>query len=91
MTSYNMSVDNITELEFTTPIFPGFSNETGNDQKVHSARDFYIGLFLACSSSAFIGASFIFKKKGLLNLSVRAGMCDLWFSLYCLVDINGSE
>ena len=39
-----------------------------------AAKDFYIGLSLACSSSIFIGASFIFKKKGLLNLSVRAGM-----------------
>ena len=36
-------------------------------------RDFYIGLFLACSSSIFIGTSFILKKKGLLRLSHRAG------------------
>ncbi|XP_034037784.1 magnesium transporter NIPA2 [Thalassophryne amazonica] len=39
--------------------------------------DFYIGLSLAISSSLFIGASFILKKKGLLRLagkgSVRAG------------------
>lgn len=39
--------------------------------------DFYIGLSLAVSSSAFIGASFILKKKGLLRLaskgSTRAG------------------
>ncbi|XP_067947963.1 magnesium transporter NIPA2-like isoform X2 [Watersipora subatra] len=38
-----------------------------------SNTDFYIGLTLACSSSIFIGASFILKKKGLLNLSIRAG------------------
>lgn len=39
--------------------------------------DFYIGLSLALSSSVFIGASFILKKKGLLRLaskgSTRAG------------------
>ncbi|XP_054647466.1 magnesium transporter NIPA2 [Dunckerocampus dactyliophorus] len=39
--------------------------------------DFYIGLSLAVSSSVFIGASFILKKKGLLRLaskgSTRAG------------------
>ena len=32
-------------------------------------RDFYIGLALAISSSAFIGTSFIVKKKGLLRVS----------------------
>lgn len=36
-------------------------------------RDFYIGLFLAISSSLFIGSSFIIKKKGLLKLNIRAG------------------
>lgn len=40
-------------------------------------KDFYIGLSLAVSSSVFIGASFILKKKGLLRLaskgSTRAG------------------
>ncbi|XP_061895914.1 magnesium transporter NIPA2 [Entelurus aequoreus] len=40
-------------------------------------EDFYIGLSLAVSSSLFIGASFILKKKGLLRLaskgSTRAG------------------
>lgn len=46
-------------------------NDVPNDEQ--STKDFYIGLTLACSSSIFIGASFIFKKKGLLNLSVRAG------------------
>ena len=32
-------------------------------------RDFYIGLALAISSSAFIGTSFIVRKKGLLRVS----------------------
>lgn len=40
-------------------------------------KEFYIGLSLAVSSSVFIGASFILKKKGLLRLaskgSTRAG------------------
>ncbi|XP_033829765.1 magnesium transporter NIPA2 [Periophthalmus magnuspinnatus] len=40
-------------------------------------KEFYIGLSLAVSSSIFIGASFILKKKGLLRLarrgSTRAG------------------
>ena len=35
--------------------------------------NFVIGLTLAVSSSLFIGTSFIFKKKGLLKISVRAG------------------
>ncbi|PAA61798.1 hypothetical protein BOX15_Mlig009478g1 [Macrostomum lignano] len=38
--------------------------------------DFYIGLFLAMSSSLFIGTSFILKKKALIRLSnrgIRAG------------------
>lgn len=48
--------------------------------------DFYIGLTLAVSSSAFIGGSFILKKKGLLRLaskgSMRAGMvfCEYDFT-----------
>lgn len=36
--------------------------------------DFIIGLALAIFSSSIIGTSFIFKKKGLLRLSVRAGV-----------------
>lgn len=36
--------------------------------------DFYIGLSLAVSSSAFIGASFILKKKGLLRLAGKGSM-----------------
>ncbi|CAD5116123.1 DgyrCDS5048 [Dimorphilus gyrociliatus] len=45
---------------------------------ISQSTDFYIGLSLAILSSAFIGSSFILKKKGLLKLaaqsqSVRAG------------------
>lgn len=36
--------------------------------------DFYIGLSLAVSSSVFIGASFILKKKGLLRLASKGSM-----------------
>lgn len=36
--------------------------------------DFYIGLSLATSSSLFIGASFILKKKGLLRLASKGSM-----------------
>lgn len=36
--------------------------------------DFYIGLSLALSSSLFIGASFILKKKGLLRLASKGFM-----------------
>lgn len=32
-------------------------------------KDFLIGLVLACSSSVFIGSSFVFKKRGLLKLA----------------------
>lgn len=49
--------------------------------------DFYIGLGLAISSSAFIGGSFILKKKGLLRLarkgSMRAGMVTFTDSQTC--------
>lgn len=34
---------------------------------VNYSRDFLIGVFLAVGSSAFIGTSFIVKKKGLLR------------------------
>ncbi|CAB1418291.1 unnamed protein product [Pleuronectes platessa] len=37
-------------------------------------QDFYIGLSLALSSSLFIGASFILKKKGLLRLASKGSM-----------------
>ncbi|GBM46642.1 Magnesium transporter NIPA2 [Araneus ventricosus] len=44
----------------------------------HVTYDFYFGLSLAVSSSLFIGASFVIKKKGLLRLGsqgqTRAGL-----------------
>ena len=39
----------------------------------HSNVDLTIGLVLGVSSSVFIGTSFIFKKKALVKLSLRAG------------------
>jgi hypothetical protein len=57
------NITNTTEMSLVNP----------NEQ-----RDFYIGLFLAISSTIFIGTSFILKKKGLLKLArtanARAGM-----------------
>ncbi|KAG5674704.1 hypothetical protein PVAND_004656 [Polypedilum vanderplanki] len=38
-------------------------------KKAVNTREFYVGLLLAISSSFFIGASFIIKKKGLLRLA----------------------
>lgn len=46
------------------------SNHTSNDSHV-AYGGFYVGLILAVSSSAFIGASFILKKKGLLRLAAK--------------------
>ncbi|XP_007507840.1 magnesium transporter NIPA2-like isoform X2 [Monodelphis domestica] len=37
-------------------------------------NNFYIGLCLALSSSIFIGASFILKKKGLLKIASRGSL-----------------
>lgn len=37
----------------------------------HVSYNFYVGLGLAISSSIFIGASFVIKKKGLLKLGVQ--------------------
>ncbi|XP_050425513.1 magnesium transporter NIPA2 [Adelges cooleyi] len=39
----------------------------------YSMTDYYIGLGLALSSSGFIGASFIIKKKALIHLSLGSG------------------
>lgn len=38
-------------------------------KKIATTREFYVGLLLAISSSFFIGASFIIKKKGLIRLA----------------------
>ncbi|XP_064636353.1 magnesium transporter NIPA2-like isoform X2 [Lineus longissimus] len=43
-----------------------------NPVNPNAERDFYIGLFLAISSTIFIGSSFILKKKGLLKLARTA-------------------
>lgn len=43
--------------------------QKGKDIGQALRRDFLIGLILAISSSAFIGTSFIVKKKGLLRVS----------------------
>ena len=48
------------------PVLPA---EGSNVPVAQYTRDFYIGLALAVSSSAFIGTSFIVKKKGLLRVS----------------------
>ena len=44
-------------------------SQDSNTLVAQYTRDFYIGLALAVSSSAFIGTSFIVKKKGLLRVS----------------------
>lgn len=43
-------------------------------RQVPLSTDFIIGLVLAISSSAFIGTSFIVKKKGLLKVALSAGV-----------------
>lgn len=40
-------------------------------QVPHMIYNFYVGLGLAISSSIFIGASFVIKKKGLLKLNIQ--------------------
>lgn len=51
----------------------GMAHEVEDDEfTMHDeSKDFFIGLALAISSSIFIGASFIFKKKGLLRLEAK--------------------
>ena len=53
------------------------SSEFQEEQPPHVSYNFYVGLGLAISSSIFIGASFVIKKKGLLRLTAlgqtRAG------------------
>nr|XP_033338143.1 magnesium transporter NIPA2 [Megalopta genalis] len=44
------------------------------DSKSYSSKHFYIGLGLAISSSGFIGASFIIKKKALIRLQRCGGL-----------------
>ncbi|KAJ8672582.1 hypothetical protein QAD02_003841 [Eretmocerus hayati] len=52
-------------------------NEDSADYLAHNdttSSDFYIGLGLAVSSSVFIGASFIIKKKALIKLQKYGGL-----------------
>lgn len=41
------------------------------DDSAKSITEFYVGLFLAISSSIFIGSSFILKKRALLRLAAK--------------------
>lgn len=53
------------------------TTETTIIAQPYDETDFHIGLFLAISSSIFIGSSFIIKKKALIQInragSLRAG------------------
>ena len=57
----------------------GMEHEVEDDEfTMHDeSKDFFIGLALAISSSIFIGASFIFKKKGLLRLEAKVNAHSL--------------
>ncbi|XP_031845234.1 magnesium transporter spict [Nomia melanderi] len=50
------------------------STEIVVDSKLYDKTDFYIGLGLVISSSVFIGASFIIKKKALIHLQRRGAV-----------------
>ncbi|XP_062569105.1 magnesium transporter NIPA4-like [Saccostrea cucullata] len=70
-TTVEVAVDNTTNItDLSNQTMPYTTPE-------EEVRNFYIGLFLAISSSVFIGTSFIFKKRGLLKLAkyqaTRAG------------------
>ncbi|XP_061164060.1 uncharacterized protein LOC133173136 [Saccostrea echinata] len=70
-TTVQIAVDNTTNItDLSNQTMPFTTPE-------EEVRNFYIGLFLAISSSVFIGTSFIFKKRGLLKLAkyqaTRAG------------------
>lgn len=64
------------------------SSEFQEDFLPHVNYNFYVGLGLAISSSVFIGASFVIKKKGLLKLNVagqtRAGVFFFLFLRYLM-------
>lgn len=55
---------------FIPPMTSESNNETSDVTPV-AYGGFYVGLILAVSSSIFIGASFILKKKGLLRLAAK--------------------
>ena len=46
-------------------------------------KNVIIGLLLGISSSVFIGSSFIFKKKALMRLSLRAGTSAVQKQEFC--------
>ncbi|VVC34269.1 Hypothetical protein CINCED_3A023849 [Cinara cedri] len=47
--------------------------DTDEQIRMYNMTDYYIGLGLALSSSGFIGASFIIKKKALVQISLGSG------------------
>ncbi|XP_053980468.1 magnesium transporter NIPA2 [Hylaeus anthracinus] len=50
------------------------TTKMAGDTKLYDITDFYIGLGLTISSSGFIGASFIIKKKALIRLQRYGGL-----------------
>jgi len=74
----NDHVPALNELANEESMTPKMVGGTGHDvtddgyvANPDSNKDFVVGLSLAISSSLFIGASFIFKKKGLLRLEAK--------------------
>ena len=59
--------------ESLTTVTPSPSSASTEQHRVPLSTDFIVGLVLAISSSAFIGTSFIVKKKGLLKVARSAG------------------
>ena len=57
----NVAASSLSELE--PDVLPCIIHTAG----VHYSKEFVVGVVLAVSSSAFIGTSFIVKKKGLLR------------------------
>eukprot|EP00731_Ephydatia_muelleri_P031003 Em0022g517a len=68
-----LSTTSINELEVTSAT-PSPPSACAESRHVPLNTDFIVGLVLAISSSAFIGTSFIVKKKGLLKVAVSAGV-----------------
>ena len=72
---YQTALNELANEESMTPkMVGGTGHDVTDDGYVanpDSNKDFVVGLSLAISSSLFIGASFIFKKKGLLRLEAK--------------------
>ena len=68
-TTATMFVSGITTVLSKSLDSQGDAQLAGSSSASQDNKDFYIGLALAISSSAFIGTSFIVKKKGLLRVS----------------------